>query len=388
MGENNEQGNGDFNVQATAVLEKDISDIPDYTNASEADIAAAGAIQDEQEGVEVEELERQVQEADRRRKKHEGTGGSKSIEHKLEDAVKNMQSRLTEHYSQSIKEKRQDEEARQKQGLYGIVVRIKAAAGYKPSVPSDEQFLEKVLDEEVTFAQQIRERRKVRVEARERELDQSEELLGSSKEELRVNYELYEQAETKLKHLEESITEQKKLIRQYEDQRRKQNYDGSVDTLLDNARGAVVKEQEEKKKVDRCQKRLIANLEHYTEEKSESEGVVAETQFHYNFAHEKYQQARKAVRKLSSLRDNKNNRESILTGVMEIVGEDVRLRKSIKISDEGDLLIEILADVQAQDDKKDEASNRYSQLMGQQQEKADKKRKEILAECKRDVYNI
>jgi len=197
-----------------------------------------------------------VQEADRRRKKHEGTGGSKSIEHKLEDAVKNMQSRLTEHYSQSIKEKRQDEEARQKQGLYGIVVRIKAAAGYKPSVPSDEQFLEKVLDEEVTFAQQIRERRKVRVEARERELDQSEELLGSSKEELRVNYELYEQAETKLKHLEESITEQKKLIRQYEDQRRQQNYDGSVDTLLDNARGAVVKEQEEKKKVDRCQKKI------------------------------------------------------------------------------------------------------------------------------------
>ena len=276
MGENNEQGNGDFDVQSTALLEKDISEknIPDYTNASEADIAAAAAIQTEQEGVEVNELERQVHEADRRRKKHEGTGGSNGVEHEMGAAVKNMQARLTEHYSQSIKVIRQEEETRQKQGLYGILVRIKAAAGYKSSVSSDEQLLEKVLDEEVTFAQQIRERRKVRVEARERELDQSEELLGSSKEELRVNYELYEQAETKLKHLEESITEQKKLIRQYEDQRRKQNYDGSVDTLLDNARGAVVKEQEEKKKVDRCQKRLLANLEHYNEEKSESEGVV------------------------------------------------------------------------------------------------------------------
>ena len=99
MEETNEQGNGDFDVQATAVLEKNI---PDYMNASEADIAAAAAIQTEQEGVEVEELEKKVQEADRRRKKHEGTGGSNGIEQGMEAAVKSMQARLTEHYSQRI----------------------------------------------------------------------------------------------------------------------------------------------------------------------------------------------------------------------------------------------------------------------------------------------
>ncbi|MBW2966724.1 hypothetical protein KY342_06495 [Candidatus Woesearchaeota archaeon] len=271
-----------------------------------------------------------VRDSKKEKEKEESNGVTKN---KAEDDIKAKLRRMNAQLEEDLAPLLKEEEARLQDMQYkGILGRLQKVLRISPKTVDKNKVLDNVITNLLYEAEEIVERRKIRMSNRKSERD---EINGKARHLTKLSntdYDKHESGEKFLESIQEQYTRNNQARNDYIGKKAKPGYDKTIDNMLSNTVATIERLEQKRIEIEEGQEVLYENIQDYNAKLDVIQEDVKEANVHYFIAKEDFQSSRKARDDLLKMRDDRNRRESLLSSYIEKSKEDAPLKHAKSVS--------------------------------------------------------
>jgi hypothetical protein len=278
----------------------------------------------------------QVERQKVRRAQLENRSPSNKPEEEIKAKMVRSNIRLEEKLAPLMKAEKERLESRQYTGFMG---KVRKTFGFKPKTIDSNMVLNNVINGLISAAEEITEKRFVRLGYRKEERDESRGNHRELSKERNVSLDAYEVGEKHLTSLEEQLTENIKARDGYIEQTTQPGYKGDVDALLQNTSESIDHLEDQKSKVEEGQEELSDQIADYNAQVDQLKREKESATVHFKIAQRNYQDARAKKRALVAMRDDRQKRESLLKAYTSMLEEDRQLDHGEAVTKESEGIV-------------------------------------------------
>lgn len=305
-------------------------------DANSADYVAAQRQLRTEMDVPIDDYLVKVEKQKARKAQMENRSPSNKPEEEIRSKMLRSNVRLEEKLAPLMKAEKERLESKQYTGFMG---KVRRTFGFKAREIDSDVVLNNVINGLICAAEEITEKRFVRLGYRKEERDESRKGHRELSKERNVSLDAYEVGEKHLTSLEEQLTENIKARDGYIEQATQPGYKGAVDALLQNTNQTIEHLGDQKSQVEEGQEELRDQIADYNAQVDQLKREKEEATVHYKIAQRNYQDARAKKRALVAMRDDRAKRESLLKAYTSMLEEDVDLGRGAEVTKESEGIV-------------------------------------------------